>query len=71
MIDRIKKTILLDMNIEPLMAESLAETIVNIVVAEIVGDIRSLSLVGDKACANCLEVRRKAIDIALSKSPTL
>lgn len=70
MIERIKKLIVLGSSMDGEVARELAETVVNIVVAEIVGDIRSVSI-GDKACGNCLEVRRRAIDIVLSKSPTL
>jgi len=68
MIDRIRKAILLSTNTHGEIAESLADTVVNIAIAEIVGDLRAELLV-DGGCEKCLEIRRRAIDLVLEKAP--
>jgi len=68
MIDRIRKAILLSTNTHGELAESLADTVANIVISEIVGDLRAELLV-DGGCEKCLEIRRRAIDLVLEKAP--
>ena len=68
MIDKVKNQIERDTGAPAEVSQVLAETVVALVLADLIGELRA-NLPSSGGCPECLEVRRRAIDILIEAAP--